>query len=72
MDHNYDDPNFVLKENEKSMSQFTPPLQIEKLIVDMVPNPPKGTIRRDAHNPNYWDAQIYNIIEYLSQYPCAI
>ena len=41
-------------------------LQIEKPISDSVLRPPKGKIWKSTFNPNYKDAQNYNIVEDLA------
>ena len=38
----------------------------------MVLHPPKSTLRKDVFNPNARSARFYNVVEYLSQEPCAI
>ena len=54
----------------------TPPptnnLHIEKLVLDAFFRPPKSTIQKSVFNPNVWDAQYYNVVEYLTQEPCSM
>jgi len=55
---------------------FVPPptgsLQIERLILDTILRPPKGTIHKVVFNPNARATQNYNIVEDLAQAPCAM
>ena len=78
--HNYDKP--VDKKEDNSSSGKAPstgspksssiiPLTIEKPNLDMVLCPPKSTLRKAIFNPNSW-AQFYNVVEDLSQAPCAM
>ena len=53
-------------------SLSTVPLSIEKPTLDMILCPPKSTLRKVVFNPNAPAAQIYNVIEYLAQEPCAM
>ena len=48
------------------------PLTIEKPNLDMILHPPKSTLRKSVFNPNAWAAQFYNIVEDLTQEPCAM
>jgi hypothetical protein len=48
------------------------PLQIEKPSFESILRPPKSTIRKSTFNPNSRAAQNYNIVEDLSQAPCAM
>ena len=47
-------------------------LQIEKSVFDTVLRPPNSIIRNSFFNPSACFAQYYNIVEDLSQAPCAI
>jgi hypothetical protein len=48
------------------------PIQIERPVVDSVLRPPKGTIQKLIFNPSAHTAKKYNIVEYLTQAPCAM
>jgi hypothetical protein len=48
------------------------PLMIEKLTYEPTIRPPKGVLRQTTHNLNARATQHYNIVEYLSQAPCAM
>ena len=48
------------------------PLHIERLVIDLVPRPPEGAMKRTVHNPNARVAHNYNIVEDLAQAPCAM
>ena len=48
------------------------PLTIEKPSFDTILRPPKSTIHKNIFNPSAQVAQFYNIVEYLSQVPCAM
>ena len=45
---------------------------IEKANLDLILRPPKSTLQKYFFNPNAWAAQLYNIVEYLAQAPCAM
>ena len=47
-------------------------LTIEKPTIDIVPQPLKWVLRKSNHNPNVKEAQIYIMLEYLAQSPCAM
>lgn len=66
---NYDIYASISKDKEPLMSQQTSPLQIEKLVLDMMPRPPNDMLRRHVHNMNSYTTQKYNIVEDLSQVP---
>ena len=38
----------------------------------MILCPPKSTLRKVVFNPNARAAQFYNVVEYLTQAPCAM
>ena len=46
------------------------PLQIDKSMVDTMPQIPKGVYKRETHNPNVWVSPNYLVVEDLSQTPC--
>jgi hypothetical protein len=48
------------------------PLQIEKPTFDSILCSPKSTICKATFNPSSRATQNYNIVEYLSQVPCAM
>jgi hypothetical protein len=47
------------------------PLQIEKPTFDSILHPPKSTIHKSTFNPSSCATQNYNIVEDLSEAPCA-
>ena len=53
-------------------SSSTVPLSIEKPTLNMILHPPKSTLRKVIFNPNARAAQFYNVVEDLSQEPCAM
>ena len=53
-------------------SSSTLPLTIEKPTLDMVLRPPKSNLRKVFFNPNARAAQFYNVVEDLTQAPCAM
>ena len=53
-------------------SSFTVPLSIKKPTLDMILHPPKSTLWKAVFNPNAWAAQFYNVVEDLTQEPCAM
>jgi hypothetical protein len=58
-----------------SPTSISPPygsLQIEKPTFDSILRPPKSTIRKSTFNPSSRATQNYNIVEDLSQAPCAM
>ena len=54
------------------MPQSNGPLTLNKPTFDASSRPSKGVLRHTTHNLNAWDAQHYNIVEDLSQAPCAM
>ena len=38
----------------------------------MILRPPKNTLQKDVFNPNARAAQFYNVVEDLTQAPCAM
>ena len=76
--HNYDPPLEKKDDNsstDKPIVSTPPPannILIEKSIIDAIFRPPKSTIRKSIFNPNVRDAQYYNIVEDLTQAPCAM
>ena len=77
----YDKPTDKKEDNSssgKSLSTGSPessstgPLTIEKPTLDMILRPPKSTLRKVVFNPNARAAQFYNVVEDLSQAPCAM
>jgi len=70
--HNYDPKG---KSSAKTASSMPPPetsLHIEKPIVDPIPHPPNGSIRRIVHNPNARASPNYSILDDLASAPCAM
>ena len=53
-------------------SSSTVPLTIEKPTLDMILCPPKSTLRKVVFNPNARAAQFYNVVEDITQEPCAM
>ena len=53
-------------------SSSTVPLTIEKPTLDMILCPPKSTLWKAVFNPNAQAAQFYNVVEDLTQEPCAM
>ena len=53
-------------------SSSTVPLSIENPTLDMILRPPKSTLWKVVFNPNARDAQFYNVVEDLTQAPCAM
>ena len=78
---NYDKPTYK-KEDHSSLgkahsssspeSSSTVPLSIENPSLNMILRPPKSTLRKAVFNPNARDAQFYNVVEDLTQAPCAM
>ena len=77
----YDKPTDKKEDNSSSgkalstsspKSSSTVPLTIEKPALDMVLCPPKSTLRKLVFNPNARAAQFYNVVEDLTQAPCAM
>jgi hypothetical protein len=71
--NNYDflEGDFLPKDTPTS----TPPngpLTLERPSIVPILHPPKGFLHRIMHNPNAWATQHYNIVEYLTQAPCAM
>ena len=54
------------------MGTSTNPLQIERLVSDLVLRPSKSSIKQATHNPNAKAAQNYSVVEDLAQAPCAM
>jgi len=70
--HNY---NLKGKSTAKTASSMPPPetsLHIEKPIVDPIPRPSKGSVRRIVHNPNARASPNYNIFDDLASTPCVM
>lgn len=71
-------PDQQTNESTSSLPSTTSPfvsngsLQIEKPVSDYVLRPPKGTLRKSTSSPSAHVAEIYNVIEYLAQTPCAM
>jgi hypothetical protein len=74
-----------IKHDKEKFTNGTPPdpspttvstpfgsLHIEKPTFDSILRPSKSTIRKSTFNPSSRAAQIYNIVEYLDQAPCAM
>jgi hypothetical protein len=60
---------------DPSLASISPPfgsLQIEKPTFDSILRPPKTTIRKSTFRPSSRATQNYNIVEDLSQAPCAM
>jgi hypothetical protein len=55
MAHNYRIPEFV--EKGKEASNPLNPLQIEKMVREMMTHIPKGAFKNTSHNPNARDSQ---------------
>ena len=55
-----------------SITQSNGPLTLEKPTFEASLHPSKGELRHTTHNLNAWDAQHYNIVEYLSQALCTM
>ena len=57
---------------ETYSNQVEDPLHIERPQIDTIIFPPKDVIWKSIHNPSLHAAQHYNIVEYLTQAPCAM
>jgi hypothetical protein len=68
--HNYSKPSTSEKGKEVELPSL--PLQIEKTLGETMTLIPKGTFKKDSHNPNARAAQNYSVVEDLSQTPCAM
>jgi hypothetical protein len=68
--HDYSKPSTFEKGKEVELPSL--PLQIEKTLVEIMTHIPKGTFKKDSHNPNARAAQNYSVVEDLSQTPCAM
>ena len=68
--HDYSKPSASEKGKEAELPSL--PLQIEKMLGEMMTRIPKGAFRKDSHNPNARAAQNYSVVEDLSQTPCAM
>ena len=77
-EHGYDPPLEKKPDDipsEKPSNSTPPPnngLHIEKPILEAIFCPQKGTICKSIINPNAHASQYYNIVEDLSQEPCAM
>ena len=78
---NYDKP--IDKREDQSSSRKVPstsslessstvPLSIENPTLDMILHPPKSTLWKAVFNPNARVAQFYNVVEDITQAPCAM
>ena len=73
MNKNEDHPSSGKAPSTSSLeSSFTVPLSIEKPTLDMILRPPKSTLRKAIFNPNSRVAQFDNVVEDLTQAPCAM
>ena len=68
----YEPADVSQKGKEKNIPETQGPLHIERPVIELVPRPPKGAMKRTVHNPNARAAQNYNIVEDLAQAPCAM
>ena len=70
--HNHDPKG---KSSAETASSVPPPetsLHIERPIVDPIPHPPKGSVRRTVHNPNARASPNYSIVDDLASAPCVM
>jgi hypothetical protein len=68
--HEYSKPRTSKKGKEVELPSL--PLQIEKNLGKIMTRIPKGTFKKDSHNPNTRAAQNYSVVEDLSRTPCAM
>jgi hypothetical protein len=68
--HDYNKPRTSEKGKEDEIPSL--PLQIEKTLGETMTRIPKGVFKKASHNPNARAAQIYSMVEDLSQTPCAM
>ena len=68
--NNYDILN--IPKYQPSTSQSNVSLNIDKLVLDPFPHPPKVAPCQTIYNPNAWVAQHYSIVEYLAQAPSSM
>ena len=57
---------------KEPMGTSANPLQIERLVLDLILRPPKASIKQATHNPNARAAQNYSVVEDLAQAPCVM
>jgi hypothetical protein len=68
--HDYSKPSTSEKGKEDELPSL--PLQIEKMLGEIMTHIPKGAFKKYSHNPNARAAQNYSVVEDLSQTPCAM
>jgi hypothetical protein len=68
--HEYSKPSTSEKGKEVELPSL--PLQIEKMLGEMMTHIPKGAFKKASHNPNARATQNYSVVEDLSQTPCAM
>jgi hypothetical protein len=68
--HDYSKPSTSEKGKEVELPSL--PLQIEKMLGEIITCIPKGAFKKSSHNPNARATQNYSMVEYLSQTPCAM
>jgi hypothetical protein len=68
--HDYNKPSTFEKGKEVELPSL--PLQIENNLGKTMTHIPKGTFKKDSHNPNARAAHNYSVVEDLSQTPCAM
>jgi hypothetical protein len=68
--HDYSKPSASEKGEEVELPSL--PLQIEKMLGEMMTRIPKGAFKKASHNPNARAAQNYFMVEDLAQTPCAM
>ena len=65
-------PSKKIPSTSSPPSSSNVPLVIEKPNLDLILQPPKATLRKVFFNPKARAAQLYNVVEYLAQDPCAM
>jgi hypothetical protein len=56
----------------KEASNPPPPLHIENIVGETMTCIPKGSFKKDSHNPNERASQKYSIVEDLAKTPCVM
>jgi hypothetical protein len=68
--HEYSKPSTSDKGKEAGLPSL--PLQIEKMLGEIMTHIPKGAFKKASHNPNTRAAHKYSVVQDLSQTPCAM
>ena len=62
----YEPADIAQKGKGNDIPETQGPLHIERPVINLVPRPPKGAMKRTVHTPNARVAQNYYIVEDLA------